>query len=220
VNWSVGGPAPQPPAAPVIMSGPPASTIDPDATFVLAAPPPGVTLECSLDGGAFAGCDPAHTQTYEDLGVGSHTFFVRATSDDGTSPAASYAWTIVKAGFAISGDAVGRLAPGVTLPVNLAFTNPFNNAQGINLIDIGITVNDLTTRDGRPNPECLGSVNLFVEPGSAWKINVPRKSTVSLESLGIEEALWPQVTMRNLDTNQDACKNSVFTFSYTGTAEK
>ena len=169
---------------------------------------------------AFVGCDPPSTQTYGDLGVGSHTFFVRATSDSGTSPTASYAWTIVKAGFAISGDAVGRLAPGVTLPVNLAFTNPFNNAKGINLIDIGITVNDLTMKDGQPNLACLGSINLFVDRGSAWKINVPRNSTVSLGSLGIEEHLWPQVTMRNLDTNQDACKNSVFTFSYTGTAQK
>jgi hypothetical protein len=218
VNWSVGPPGPSAPPAPVITSGPPSSAIDPDAIFTFSNSRSGVDFECRLDSSGFSACDSP--QSYVDLEVGSHTFFVRAVDSTGTSPVATYPWTIVKAGFGISGDVDGPLAPGVTRPLNLAFTNPFSNAHGIDLTDIQITVNDVTIKDGRPNPDCVGSDNLTVERGSAWAINVPRKSTVSLEGLGIDPDLWPQVTMLNLDENQDACKNTTFAFSYTGSAEK
>lgn len=218
VNWSVGTPASPAPPPPVITSGPPSATIDPDATFFFTDARPGVGFECRLDGSGFSTC--GSPQSYVDLAVGSHTFFVRAVDPAGTSPVVSYGWTIVKAGFGIAGDVDGLLAPGVTLPLNLTFTNPFNSAQGINISDVGITVTPLTIRDGQPNPGCLGPDHVTVDRGSAWAINVPRNSTVSLAGLGIHPDDWPQVTMRNLDSNQDACKNTAFTFSYTGTAEK
>ena len=219
-NWSVGTtPSPAPPA-PVITVGPPASTIDPDATFIFTNPTAGVSFECRLDGGTFSSC--ASPRTYTDLGAGPHTFFVRATNSAGTSPVTSYGWTILRAEFTISGglDAEHMLAPGVTQPLNVTFTNPYNNAQGINITALEITVNDLTMRDGQPNLDCIGSENLTVDEGTAWKINVPRNSTVSLDGRGINQTAWPQVKMDDHPWNQDACKNSVFTFTYTGTAEK
>jgi hypothetical protein len=219
-NWTVGtAPAPAPPA-PQITVGPSASTIDPDATFIFTSARVGAGFECRLDSGAFSACtSPKH---YVDLAVGPHTFFVRATDSTGTSSVTSHSWTIVRAEFTISGslDSQHLLAPGVTWPLNLAFTNPYNNAQGINITALEITVNDLTMRDGQPNPDCVGSENLTVDEKSAWKINVPRNSTVSLSDRISTSADWPQVTMTNHPWNQDACKNTVFTFSYTGTAEK
>lgn len=220
-NWTVGAPQPGAPPATVITVGPPASTIDPDATFIFTNQRAGVTFECRLDSGTFSAC--ASPKSYVDLGVGPHTFFVRAVDGIGTGPVAQHSWTIVTAGFGISGSLTAQqlLAPGMTWPLDLEFTNPFNNAEGINIIALDIKVNDLTMRDGEPNPDCIGSENVIVDPKTAWSnINLPPRSTAKLSDRVSNSESWPQVTMRNLDSNQDACKNSVFTFSYTGTAEK
>ena len=219
-NWSVGPADPEAPPATVIVVGPPASTIDPDATFIFTNSRAGVTFECRLDSGPFEPC--SSPKTSEDLAVGPHTFFVRAVDGTGTGPVAQHPWTIVTAGFGISGSltAQQQLAPGVTWPLDLEFTNPYNNAQGIDVKTLDITVNNLTMRDGEPNPNCIGSENVIVDPKTAWNINLPPRSTVKLSERVSNSESWPQVTMKNEPWNQDACKNSVFTFTYTGTAEK
>jgi hypothetical protein len=50
------------------------------------------TVECKLDGGAFAPC--ASTTSYSSLGDGPHTFTVQATDAAGNTAESSYAWTI------------------------------------------------------------------------------------------------------------------------------
>ena len=219
-SWTVGTSVPPAPPAPQITVAPPASTIDPDATFIFTDPRAGVSFECRLDNAPFAPC--ASPTSYVDLAVGPHSFFVRAVDPTGTSPVASHSWTVVTAQFGISGSlAAGRLlAPGATWPLDLVLTNPYKNAQGINVKTLSITVNDLTMRDGQPNPDCIGSQNVIVDPKTAWRINLPPKSTVKLSELVSDPGAWPQVTMQNQPWNQDACKNTTFTFSYTGTAEK
>jgi hypothetical protein len=216
-SWTVVLPAPPPPA-PSILSGPAPSTIEPDASFMFSSSRPGVSFECRVNGGPFLAC--ASPQSYVDLDVGTHRFEVRAVDATGVSGAASYGWTITRSGFGISGDAEGLLFPGVTRPLNLVVTNPYSNAHGIDIGEITISVANATVRDGQPNPACDGPTNVTVTPGSAWPVNVPRNSTRSLEQLGVAESAWPQVTMVNLPTNQDACKNTTFTFIYSGSATK
>jgi hypothetical protein len=82
-----------------IVSGPPSSTTSTSASFAFqradAALP--ATFECSLDGAAFAACgSPAG---YGSLGVGAHTFQVRARDGFGTPDPtpASASWTIAVA---------------------------------------------------------------------------------------------------------------------------
>jgi hypothetical protein len=49
---------------------------------------------------------------------------------------------------------------------------------------------------------------------------VPRDRSVSLSELGVPESQWPQLRMPDLPVNQDACKNTSFTFEYAATATK
>jgi hypothetical protein len=136
----------------------------------------------------------------------------------------SFSWSIVTGSFGIRGSLTGvPLAPGAPAqPLNLEFTNPYNNSQGIDILGVTITVQHATMKDGALNPLCDGPANVVVIPSSPspWPVNVPRDSTKSLDDLGIHPDQWPQVRMLNLDTNQDACKNTTFNFTYTGTATK
>lgn len=65
------------------------------ATFEFTSPVPGAVYECSLDLGIYAACtSPA---TFTDLGIGSHTFTVRAKDAAGTvdpNPP-RYTWTVM-----------------------------------------------------------------------------------------------------------------------------
>jgi hypothetical protein len=121
--------------------------------------------------------------------------------------------------FGIWGNLSLPLYPGRTVPLNLVFTNPYSSAHGLDITGVTVTV------ERGAVPGCDGRDNVFVTasaPSAAapWPVNIPRNATRSLSDLGIPSERWPQVTMRNLPTNQDACKNATFRFSYTGTASK
>jgi hypothetical protein len=74
--------------------GPAATTTSTSATFNFSSDEPGVTFECSLDGGAFTAC--TSPKAYSGLAVGSHEFRVRARDGAGNADAspATHAWTI------------------------------------------------------------------------------------------------------------------------------
>ena len=212
-SWSVTAPA----GAPTITVHPDNPTPDRDATFGFTGTG---TFECKLDGAAFVAC--TSPKIYNDLAVAGHVFQVRTVNGDVTSAPVSFSWTIITSSFGISGSITGvLLAPGAPpQPLNLVFTNPYNNSGGINILGVTITVQHATTKDGAPNGDCDGPENLTVTDGSPtpWPLNVPRRSTKSLDERGIDPTQWPQVQMLNLATNQDACKDTTFTFTYTGTA--
>jgi RNA polymerase sigma factor (sigma-70 family) len=93
-RWTYTPPDTSPPSV-RLTSAPPARTSETRATFSFAADEGGVTFSCSLDGAAEASC--ASPATYAALGVGAHTFAVRATDGAGnTGPAASHQWTVVE----------------------------------------------------------------------------------------------------------------------------
>ena len=139
----------------------------------------------------------------------------------GGSPASppAPAWTVVvKGSFAISGNTTGLFAPGVTEPLDLSFTNPFGFA--LKVLSVTITVQHGTTQGGHANPGCDGPTNMVVIQGFTGAVTVPGHTTTSLQALGVPQAEWPHVEMPDLSTNQDACKGTTFTFSYSGTATK
>lgn len=207
-----------PPPPPTITSGPASSTIQPDATFVLGDSQSGVTFQCALDGAAYVACtSPA---SWDSLAAGSHTFSVQAISAPAVSAATSYNWTISGTTFGIVGDLTQALYPGATVPLNLTFTNPYSSSKGINVTAVTVTVQHGTVKGGQPNPACDGPANVTVTNGTAWPLNLPRNATTSLSQLNVPQAKWPQVTMLDLPSNQDACKATTFKFSYTGTATK
>ena len=93
-------------------------------------------------------------------------------------------------------------------------TNPYDFPLSVT----GLTVTVLAATS---QPGCNGSANLQVAQsntaGGAVSIVVPALSSVTLPAQG---ATAPVVTMLNLATNQDACKSTTFSLSYSGTGTK
>ena len=98
-------PAPEPPAEPeppadttppqtTITAQPPATTTSTSAGLSFSADESGSTFACKLDSGSWASC--ASPKSYSGLGLGSHTFSVRATDSVGNTDAtpASATWTV------------------------------------------------------------------------------------------------------------------------------
>lgn len=79
----------------LITSAPQSQTTSTTATFAFSASDPTSTFECQLDAGAFGAC--TSPTTYHGLGLGNHTFAVRATDSAGNvdpTPAVA-TWTVV-----------------------------------------------------------------------------------------------------------------------------
>lgn len=91
-RWTYVPPDTTPPTV-RISSAPASRTPDRSAGFSFAADEAGVSFRCSLDGAAEAPCtSPA---SYSSLGVGEHTFAVRATDSAGNvGPQATHRWTV------------------------------------------------------------------------------------------------------------------------------
>jgi hypothetical protein len=214
-TWSVA-----PPTAPTITVHPDDPTADTAATFEFTDTQAGVTFQCERDGASFAACPSP--KTYSGLAGGDHVFSVRALDSAGNpSSAVSFSWTIATGSFGISGNLTATLAPGVSGPLNLSFSNPYNFSGGLKITSVTVTVQQATVKGGHANPDCVGPDNIGVTQASFTPpITVPRNSTRSLSDLGVPPAQWPQIAMRNLATNQDACKGTTFNFTYTGTATK
>ena len=206
------------PAAPAFSLEPPAQTSETTAEFAFSDsdPNPGLTFHCSLDGAAPSTC--SSPMQFADLALGAHEMQVVAfdVAHNPSAPAA-YDWTIVdRVPFTISGSVDGSFAPGVAQPVNVTLTNP--NDFPITVASVAIVVDDATTKDGQTNAACVGSDNLAMTRGFTGPVTLPANSTATLEQLGVSPAQWPEVTMPDLPTNQDACKETTFALTYSGAA--
>jgi hypothetical protein len=73
---------------------PPLLTNQTTATFGFSSDKSGSTFACQLDGGPTSDCTNPSTAVYDELGDGSHTFTVRATSPLGNTGEAAYTWTV------------------------------------------------------------------------------------------------------------------------------
>jgi hypothetical protein len=113
----------------------------------------------------------------------------------------------------------GAFYPGATpQPLNLVLTNPFS--FDIKVTGITITVQTATTKGGHPNTACDGAANLNVTRPFNGSVTVPKNSTKSLSQLGAPPLQYPLLQMPDLAVNQDACQNTTFSMSYSGTAVK
>ena len=197
-----------PPPAPTISSGPEQQTSAKSATFTFSDSQAGVTFLCAKDSHTFATC--SSPKTYGTVGEGAHTFYVEARDSAGnTSTASSYSWSVIK-GFAITGNLAGDLSPGVSQPLHLTITNP--NSKAILVTSVHVSVQPGSTKAGCDGPANTQVTQSNVSESNA--LNVPAKGgKVTLPS-GTVSA--PEVLMKNLATNQDACKGASFTFTYSG----
>lgn len=171
------------------------------------------TFECSLDGSTFRTCESP--RRYRNLGLGNHCFEVRQRNEAGrVSEPARWCWAvIVDQGFPIAGDIADPFLPGLSRTVDVAVTNPYPFA--LRILEVVVSVRPTTTNAG-----CVGTTNLVPTRQLAVELVVPANSTRTLSQLGVPVASWPELTMPNLATNQDACRLARFTLSYTGKATK
>jgi len=202
------------PPKPTLTQTPPSTSASDAATFAFADREAGVSFECQLDGATFAAC--ASPKAYSGLSAGTHRFSVRALDAAGNrSATADWSWRVTPATtgqpFTLSGGYGGLLYPGKTAALSLRVVNP--NSQAIVVESIVVTI-----QPGSSKPGCDGPANLQVTQSSVSAANpltVPANGSVTLPS-GTVAA--PQVTMRNLATNQDACKGATFSFAYSGSS--
>jgi hypothetical protein len=207
------------PPAPVITGSPDDPTFQTQAELHFTDPEQGVTFRCQLDGGAATACSGG--AEYENLAAGDHCFNVVAVDGAGNASApASACWTIaVNNSFGISGSASAPFYPGATpQPLNLVLANPFS--FDIKVTGITVTIQAATTKNGNPNPGCDGTQNLKVTRQFNGTVTLAKKATSSLSQLGTPASQYPLVQMPDLPVNQDACQNSTFRMSYSGTAVK
>jgi hypothetical protein len=114
--------------------------------------------------------------------------------------------------FGIRGDLGPPLYPGRTEPLELTITNPNDFAIEVTELDVAI-------RPGTSNPDC-GSENYVVDQyRGPYPLRIAPGAT-RLGELVPDRSLWPRVSMLNLPTNQDACKNARVTLEYRGAARR
>lgn len=117
--------------------------------------------------------------------------------------------------FAISGDLMEPVAPGIAVPLDLSFTNPHDESLRVSDLTVTVTAVDAPhatnarpcTIDDFVVEQLDGGVVLLVEPGE----------TRTLTQLDISRADWPRVGMVDADSNQDGCKAATLELSYTAT---
>jgi hypothetical protein len=196
------------PPPPTITSGPEAETTSKSATFAFSDSQPGVTFLCAKDSHTFGNC--TSPKTYSTVALGAHTFYVEARDATGnTSAASSYGWSVIK-GFGIEGNLAGLLYPGVSQPLHLTVTNPTSKALVVTSLQVSVSPGSTKAGcDGPTNTQVtqsnVSASNTFTVPAKGGKVTLPT-GTVSA----------PQVLMKNLPTNQDACQGASFTFTYSG----
>ncbi len=115
--------------------------------------------------------------------------------------------------FKIRGDLARPLTPGVSQPLNLRLTNPYRFKLGIKRLTIAVSVDARHAAAG-----CTASSNYRVTqlPKRAYPIRLPARRTRTLRALRVKRL--PRVAMRNLPTNQDACKGARLKLRYSGRA--
>jgi hypothetical protein len=123
--------------------------------------------------------------------------------------------TASAAGLSVSGRIGTPLAPTSTVPIELVLTNSS---------DVPLTITGLTVQVARISEKNGGDVDcdlrqFTIRPFSgAYGFSLRAATTSSLAELGFQPARWPHVTMLDLATNQDGCKNAVIRFLVSGTA--
>ena len=237
-------------ATPTILSFPNPATALAAATFVYTAGRTEVSYMCHLDGGPSTPCgagasDRNGSTTYTGLAAGSHVFEVTSQAE-GRSMSAPAKWSgsweaactaagecrvapgsdggstaeaVPRGTFSISGGLARLMAPGLTQPLDLVITNA--NDFPIEVTRVVATVQDVTTtKDGELNRACVGSKHMSVSRAFTGPVVVPAKATKSLSQLGTSVEQWPLISMLNLTSNQDACKDTTFELTYAGTVTR
>lgn len=120
--------------------------------------------------------------------------------------------------FTIHGTLPGRLAPGVSRPIDLRLTNPHRYRLRIRRLAVRVT--GVHSPEADLSHPCTAADFTTVSLWDARGIVLPASSTRRLSTLGIAANRWPRVGMANRPVNQDGCKHARLTLRFTGIATK
>jgi hypothetical protein len=110
--------------------------------------------------------------------------------------------------FSVSGSPIGTLAPGVSLPIDLRLSNP--QSAPLSIDNLTVTVNSTSIA------ACAPKNFTVTQFRGRYPLSIPAGAVTSLSAMGVLRSNWPVLTMRNLDTNQDACKKVSVYLRYSG----
>jgi hypothetical protein len=198
------------PPKPVITQAPPDPNPSYDATFAWTDSATNVSFECSIDNGPRFSCTSPYSFSVSSSGNGLHQFSVRAIDTSGKASAdASYSWKVNKIGFTLSGTVLGSLTPGAWQPIAITVTNPNNFTIYVTALNVSVSSSPST---------CQGSTNIEFQQSplsTSHTTSVPANGSAS-----VAVADRPQIRLKNLPINQNACQGASFGLLYTGTATK
>lgn len=207
-----------PPPAPVLTTKPDDPNGDGIADFDWTDTESPVTYQCSIENRAFTVCPSTseHAARYivDVSNDGTHQFSVQAFDAAGNFSTTSYSWKVLHAvNVVVDGNAVGLLYPGgPTLPIALVLHNPNNFPVTITLITVTVSASPAG---------CSASTNIDLQQSSVG--NGPSSQTVTVPAntnLTVSSALRPTISLLNLPSSQNACKNGTFTLSYLAKGSK
>jgi hypothetical protein len=155
------------PAAPTIVSGPPAWTQSQAAQLGFTSPDATATFVCQLDGAGFAPCSsPAD---YQGLAEGTHVFRVEAVTADGTSAPSEWSWTVDLTPPSLPGDVTVEATSPLGTVVTFAARDSLDSAPAVNCtpssgsaFPLGKTDVSCTAHDAAGNETHGGSFTVTV----------------------------------------------------------
>jgi hypothetical protein len=168
------------------------------------------TTLCRLDHGAFKAC--LSPLTYRGVATGTHTFYAQARRRGRIIGRAHFSWRRIEPEpFSVAArlSAVGPLYPGAaptSIPVVLSNPNP---------IAITVSALQVTASGGAAGCDPATNLALTAPDLSTVGLKIPPHGSVSLPSATVAA---PTIQLRELGTDQDACRNSNFDLAFGGTA--
>ncbi len=205
------------PAAPVYTAKPADPTQNATNTFAWTTSESGLTFQCSMENGVWFSCTSPYTWVIDTSNNGQHQFAVRAIDAAGNISAGNYYSFKYEKGLPATGmpfqitGSVSGLAIGLTKPIIVTLTNP----NPVQIYITSVTVGVDTSKDPTG---CASGTNLQLmqsNVSSTLAVIVPANGSVTLPAQG---ATTPQILLKDLPTNQDACKAKNFALTYTGSA--
>lgn len=168
-------------------------------------------LRCRLDQRPAQECDES-VVLYRGVGAGPHTFYVQALRRGRIAARADFVWMVLEPKpFTVSPEpaTIGPLYPGeVASPIPVTISNP-------NPVPITVTSLRVTASGGAPGCSPAENVALTVPALAGGKLRIAAHDSVALPSATVAA---PTIALRELPTNQDACKNAGFDLAFSGSA--
>lgn len=115
--------------------------------------------------------------------------------------------------FSVSGDLSSSLAPGATVPLDLVISN--KHSYPVRVRSMVVTIASVVNGSTDPQKQCAVTNFSVSQAVGVAPIMLKPHSRVTLASLGVTKANWPQVRMLQVSKRaQQACKNARLTLEY------